>query len=104
MSKYGFSAEATAEALSLPSPKQKREKPATELVVEAVKAGEGLGFVSREPRAEATASRRGGRRKSEPQDKLLIAGPARVIADFRAYCERENIPSYWAALEILMKR
>lgn len=110
MSKYGFPDDEIVPppAIDLPTPKPRTQKPEPALVAEAVKAGQELGFVPREPGPTAAspslAARRGGRRKSEPQDKLLVAGPARVIEAFRDLCERENIPSYWLALEMLMER
>ncbi|MFG1298033.1 hypothetical protein V5F50_19765 [Xanthobacter sp. V13C-7B] len=111
MSKYGFPDDEIVPppAIELPTPKPRTEKPAPALVAEAVKAGQELGFVPREPGSpSAPASglipKRGGRRKSEPQDKLLVAGPARVIEAFREFCEQENIRSYWLALEMLMER
>lgn len=109
MSKYGFSddEDEPPPIISLPSPKPKAQKPEAALIAEAVKAGQELGFVPREPPAAerpVKAPRRPGRRKVEPQDKLLVTGPARVIEAFRDFCERENASSYWVALEMLMNR
>ncbi|WP_425106613.1 hypothetical protein [Ancylobacter sp.] len=109
MSKYGFPDD-EGEAppiISLPNPKPKAQKPEPALVAEAVKAGQELGFVPRElPAAERSvkAPRRPGRRRVEPQDKLLVTGPARVIEAFREFCEQENASSYWVALEMLLNR
>lgn len=99
MSKYGFAEEDTP-AISLPKPKASAPRPPAELVSEAAKVGESLGFVSREPRKDQP--RRGGRRRVEPQDKVLITGPARVITAFRAYCDANDL-HYWTALEQLLE-
>ena len=107
MGKYGFSDDvepAAPQLISLPKPKPKADKPAPALVADAVRAGESLGFVSREPRKKAEApARRPGRQRTEPQAKLLVTGPERVIDAFRAYCEREDIASYWQAIERLLE-
>lgn len=108
MSKYGFDdetiGEAVADAIALPKPKPKVARPPAEAVKEAVRAGEKLGFVSREP-ASVRRPRRGGRRKApEPQDQINIAGPARVIEAFRAYCDAQGTSSYWVGLEALLKQ
>ncbi|MGE4409616.1 MAG: hypothetical protein AB7D33_03485 [Sphingobium sp.] len=107
MTKYGFPSDDEIETppISLPSPKAKTAKPEPQLLEEAVKAGREMGFVPREPESKANAQvRRAGRRKTEPQDKILIAGPARVIEEFRSFCDEQNMPSYWLALETLMKQ
>lgn len=99
MSKYGFTEEEPP-AISLPKPKASAPPPPAELVNEAAKVGEKLGFVSREPRKDQP--RRGGRKRVEPQDQLLITGPARVISAFRAYCDANEL-HYWTALEQLLE-
>lgn len=107
MSKYGFPVDdgIDKQPITLPTPKPKSDKPAPQLVEEAVKAGREMGFVPREPVQEAMVpGRRGGRRKTEAQDKVLVAGPARVIEAFRAYCDDGDYPSYWLALEELLKQ
>lgn len=113
MGKYGFDDAASAPVITLPTPKPKSEKPPPELVADAVRAGQQLGFVPREPVAQPASAmpetptareRRGGRRKTEPQGKLLIAGPERVMEAFRLYCDERDIASYWAALEDLLER
>ena len=107
-SKYGFDEEATgarpvASSLSLPGPKQSQERPSEQDVMEAARSGQSLGFVSREPRADAEPRRYVRKRKVEVQDKLMIAGPLRVLDEFRAYCDREGVSSYWAGLERLVE-
>jgi hypothetical protein len=109
MSKYGFDEEEQvadpAKAIQLPKPKAKvTDRPAPAEVREAIKAGEKLGFVSREP-IESRQSRKPGRRKAlEPQDQLLISGPQRILEAFRDYCDAHKISSYWAGLEKLLEK
>ena len=66
---------------------------------EAVKAGSGLGFVDREP---STRLKPGPKRK-EPQDKVSIPGPKRVVDDFRAFCIGRDL-TLWQGLELLLSQ
>lgn len=110
-SKYGFSDNTAEEAavppVKLPEPKPWSERPSEEAVAELARRGQELGFVSREPGHAATASvaaaPAGRRRKPEPQDKVMVAGPARVLKPFRDFCDAEGLSSYWAGIEKLMK-
>ncbi len=65
---------------------------------EAVEAGTTLGFVSREP----SAKRRPGPKRTEAQDKVSIPGPKRVIDQFRAFCNEQNV-TLWEGLELLLQ-
>ena len=99
MSKFGFSDSIKEPpAIELPKPAKSGKKPDKAKVAKAVAAGKDLGFVSREGQGTV---RRTGRKRTEPQGKLLIAGPERVIEQFRAYCDQEGV-SYWAGLEVLL--
>lgn len=94
--KYGFSG-----GINLPktTPTVKpRPKVDSSSLSEAVKAGADLGFVSREP---VTRLKPGPKRK-EPQDKVSIPGPKRVVDDFRAFCLVRNL-TLWQGLELLLK-
>ncbi|MBB3988500.1 hypothetical protein GGQ68_004857 [Sagittula marina] len=95
--KYGFSG-----GIDLPktTPKPKpRPKVDGDSLSEAVKAGADLGFVSREP---STRLKPGPKRK-EPQDKVSIPGPKRVVDDFRAFCSARNL-TLWQGLELLLSQ
>ena len=94
--KYGFGGgidlPKTTPALN-PRPKVDRSS-----LTEAVKAGADLGFVSREP----TARLKPGPKRKEPQDKVSIPGPKRVVDDFRAFCLSRNL-TLWQGLELLLE-
>ncbi len=95
--KYGFNS-----GIDLPktTPKPKpRPKVDSSSLSEAVKAGEGLGFVSREP---STRLKPGPKRK-EPQDKVSIPGPKRVVDEFRTFCSTRNL-TLWQGLELLLSQ
>jgi hypothetical protein len=95
MSKYGFGG-----GIELPIPKPSaspRLKIEPVHMDEAVQAGAELGFVNREP---LTRLKPGPRRK-EPQDKVSIPGPKRVIDDFRFFCQEHNM-TLWQGLEYLL--
>lgn len=94
--KYGFSG-----GIDLPktTPKPKlRPQVDSNSLSEAVKAGADLGFVSREPSARLKP----GPKRKEPQDKVSIPGPKRVVDDFRAYCRAHNL-TLWEGLERLLQ-
>lgn len=95
MSKYGFGG-----GIELPptTPVKPRRPVAEDTLQEAVAAGEKLGFVSREP----LPRRKPGPKRTEPQDKVSIPGPKRVIDAFRVYCNDENL-TLWQGLERLLE-
>ena len=92
--KYGFGG-----GIELPKiePAPKRAPVDRAALTEAVEAGRSLGFVDREP----AARRRPGPKRMEPQDKVSIPGPKRVIDDFRAYCASRDV-TLWQGLEMLL--
>lgn len=95
MSKYGFSG-----GIELPKPpKSSKARPKVEpgSVEKAVEAGKFLGFVSR----EASTRLKPGPKRKEPQDKVSIPGPKRVVDDFRAFCRERNL-TLWQGLELLL--
>jgi hypothetical protein len=67
----------------------------------AVKAGDALGFSSREPAPVAVTRTR--RRKSVPSKSVLVKGPTAVMDRFISYADATNAGSYWEALDRLMK-
>jgi len=95
MSKYGFGG-----GIELPKPSESsRARPKIEprSVEKAVEAGKSLGFVSR----EASTRLKPGPKRKEPQDKVSIPGPKRVVDEFRAFCRERNL-TLWQGLELLL--
>ena len=86
MSKYGFGAEGGIELPKANTPTRQRPKIETEHIEKAVQAGSELGFVSREPSIRLKP----GPKRTEPQDKVSIPGPKRVVDDFRNFCRARN--------------
>lgn len=76
---------------------------AKEAVLAAVKAGQGQGFVARQMQAEAPR-RKPGPRRTEPQDKLMLTGPKRVLDRLREKADAMGGVPYWQALEALLDR
>lgn len=93
--KYGFGG--GIELPKVDSPKS-RVVPDQGALKEAVEAGTTLGFVNREP----SAKRRPGPKRTEAQDKVSIPGPKRVIDQFRAFCNEQNV-TLWEGLELLLQ-
>lgn len=92
MSKYGFGG-----GIELPETSRMRPKIETDAVEKAVEAGKSLGFVSR----EASMRLKPGPKRKEPQGKVSIPGPRRVVDNFRAFC-REHDLTLWEGLELLL--
>jgi hypothetical protein len=92
--KYGFSG-----GLELPdtAPSQRRTPLDPEALSGAIKAGESLGFMDRTPGVK----RKPGPRRTEPQDKVSIPGPKRVIDQFRMFCGDQDL-TLWQGLERLL--
>jgi hypothetical protein len=94
--KYGFSGGIDLpKTTSEPKPRPKVDRSSLN---EAVKAGADLGFVSREP----TTRLKLGPKCKEPQDKVSIPGPKRVVDDFRAFCSTSDL-TLWQGLELLLE-
>ena len=66
-------------------------------LVEAVQAGDSLGFVERGP----SGRRAPGPKRTEPQAKISIPGPKRVIDEFRGFCQDHDV-TLWQGLELLL--
>ena len=97
MSKYGFGG-----GIDLPKPSESsKTRPKVEpgSVEKAVEAGKSLGFVSR----EGSTRLKPGPKRKEPQDKVSIPGPKRVVDEFRAFC-RERDLTLWQGLELLLSK
>ncbi len=95
MSKYGFGG-----GIELPKPSESsKPRPKVEpgSVEKAVEAGKSLGFVSR----EGSTRLKPGPKRKEPQDKVSIPGPKRVVDEFRAFCRERNL-TLWQGLELLL--
>ena len=92
--KYGFGS-----GISLPKDDGAGDRPpvAKATLAEAVQAGNTLGFVDREP----VARRKPGPKRREPQDKVSIPGPKRVIDQYRAFCTERGV-TLWQGLELLL--
>lgn len=106
--KYGF------DRIELPPavPERRPPRPTPETLDQAVQAGRSLGFVARDPAVEGgpdvpketapPVRRKPGPKRREPQDKLSIPGPKRVIDAFRGYCAEEDL-TLWQGLERLLE-
>jgi hypothetical protein len=93
-SKYGFGGGIQLPKQEAAPPQSKQEAPD---ISKAIKAGNDLGFVSREP----STRRKPGPKRREPQDKVSIPGPKRIIDRYRAYCAERNL-TLWQGLEDLL--
>lgn len=93
-SKYGFGG-----GIQLPKqePAPRRPRQDAPDLSKAIKAGNDLGFVNREP----SMRRKPGPKRTEPQDKVSIPGPKRIIDRYRAYCTDHNL-TLWQGLEALL--
>ena len=100
--KYGFGA-AEGGGIELPkvAPRPKRSV-APDALTGAVEAGKALGFVARDAAPGAEPKRKPGPRRVEPQGKVGIVGPQRVIDAFRAFCDQEDV-TLWEGLERLLQ-
>ena len=100
MTDYGFN-----EDDSTPPPLKKTKSTLKQLDVEsAVAEGEQLGFVARPMGSRShKRSRRNGRRQVEPQGKLLVTGPERVLDQLREIAAKDGVP-YWVVIEDLLDK
>ncbi len=100
--KYGFGAGERG-GIELPkiTPRPKHLV-APDALTGAIEAGKALGFVAREVAPEAEQRRKPGPRRIEPQGKVGIVGPQRVIEAFRAFCDQEDV-TLWEGLERLLQ-
>ncbi len=68
----------------------------------AGRAGEALGFRSREPSTSPMLGRR--RKVATPMKSLFIKGPVETVDWFISYADTGEFRSYWEALEDLRRR
>jgi hypothetical protein len=68
----------------------------------AGRAGEALGFRSREPSSEPPTTQR--RRPATPMKSILIKGPVETVDWFVRFTNDGDFRSYWEALENLRSR
>lgn len=108
MSGFGFDKARKMENRTAVSAKElaKRIKPISvndDAEEKAIAAGEKVGFVERNKR-ELTEDRPKGRRRREiePQGRLLITGPERILEEFREFTDAHGHKAYWNAIEALM--
>lgn len=92
---YGF--DKPLETVKLPQQVASKKAEAVDMS-SVLQAGSSLGFVSR----EATARRKTGPKRTEPQDKITIAGPKRIIDRLKAYCDRQGGIAYHTAIEAML--
>ena len=92
--KYGFSG-----GIGLPAQGEPVHRAPVDRTVlkEAVRAGNELGFVDR----ESPVRRKPGPKRTEPQDKVSIPGPKRVIDRYRDFCIEQDV-TLWRGLELLL--
>lgn len=97
---YGFGKnEETKSPIKLPKPTGAKVQKAVD-VEQAVQAGQAMGFVSR----SSSTSRKPGPKRTEPQGKLTLTGPKRVLERLQARCDAMGGVPYWQAIEDLLER
>lgn len=77
-----------------------KKKPAVS-IEETDQVAKNLGFSSRESAQGHTTRRKPGRKRVEPQSRVLVSGPERVLERFKAQSEANGI-TYWEYIEMLM--
>lgn len=94
MSNYGF-----GNSIRLPEKPEPQKKKQTTMDVQRVaERGHELGFISR----ELGNRRKPGPKKTEPQSKLTVTGPKRVLDHFLARCDSLGEVAYWQCIEHLL--
>lgn len=97
---YGFGkTEETKSAITLPKSTGAKVKQAVN-VEQAVQAGQAMGFVAR----SSTAKRKPGPKRIEPQGKLTLTGPQRILERLQAHCDTMGGVPYWQAIEDLLDK
>lgn len=96
MADYGFGGEPPK--INLPKRERKvKVKPTESAIQHIAEAGVAQGYVDRSPEKR----RKPGPKQREPQDRVTITGPQRIVDEFRDYCD-ERGRSYWEGLEALL--
>lgn len=81
-------------------PKMVKKKPAKAANVQlAVQEGEKLGFVDR----GGSKKRKTGPKQTEPQGKITVTGPKRVLGRLQSFCDERGGVAYWQAIEELLE-
>jgi hypothetical protein len=96
---YGFDNDTAAlDTVKLPMPKPRETAPAAAPPPQVLQAAADLGFVSR----EVNARRKPGPKRKEPQDKITVTGPKRIMDRLKAYCDSMGGVSYCDGIEALL--
>lgn len=98
MTGYGFEDENDHELPDLPKLPKKAGRVSNERLKSVVKAGEELGFVPRNP---SVTNRSRKAVNKEPQGKILVTGPERVLSALRDLSISKDQP-YWKVIEELI--
>ncbi len=75
-----------------------KSKASKDEIEQAAAAGRELGFVSR----QATSKRKPGPKRTEPQGKVTLTGPQRIIDRLQARCDALGGVPYWQAIEAML--
>ena len=94
MTDYGFKSDDVPKVVLRTNKKEVQPKD----LKNAVETGKELGFISRSTTPTVHNRRR---RATEPQGKILITGPERVLEKFRALSDEQGVP-YWRIIKHLM--
>lgn len=98
MTDYGFNND--EEFIAPKLPKKKQNNLPKEIVAEAVEEGASLGFVKRGGGVTSKTRRDINR---EPQGKILVTGPERIMDRLRETSIKHNLP-YWRVIELLLDK
>lgn len=102
MSDYGF--DETDETFTPPKLPKRTSNTSKQNVQTAVKAGQEIGFIPRDTASVGTHEPKDRRQlNKEPQGKILITGPERILAQLRTISIETNQP-YWKVVETLLER
>lgn len=98
---YGFNDSPALDTIKLPTATKAPEaKPLVAPMPQVLQAGAELGFVPR----EVNTRRKPGPKRKEPQDKITVTGPKRIMDRLKAYCDRMGGVSYCDGIEALLDK
>ncbi|MGN7964103.1 hypothetical protein [Brucella sp. 22210] len=110
---YGFgdndekSASSPTELKKLRLPTAKADTPSSTAVdvAAALEVGQGLGFLSRQPTSTPIVNRprRPGPKRTEPQGKITVTGPQRVLDQLQAKSDSMGGIPYWQVIDALLR-
>jgi len=102
---YNFDDEDEADVapVKLPTPKTKKavNRPIPANAKNIAEAGKKLGFVDRSP--SRTKRRKTGPKQTEPQDRISLSGPKRVLDRLKARADEMDDAAYWEVIEYLLE-